>query len=90
MALRQSVVLIAFSFFYLQATAAPAADEIISLPGYSGSLPSKQYSGYLSIKGGTNLHYYLVTSESTSSRTPTVIWLNGGPGCSSLDGLLKF
>lgn len=66
--------------------AAPAADEILSLPGWTGALPSKQYSGYLSIAGGTNLHYFLVTSENSPETAPTILWLNGGPGCSSLDG----
>jgi hypothetical protein len=31
------------------AIAAVPADEVTSLPGYNGSLPSKHYSGYLDV-----------------------------------------
>lgn len=35
----------------------------------------------------THLHYWFVESESeTSASDPVVLWFNGGPGCSSLDG----
>ena len=70
------------------ATAAPAADEITSLPGWTGALPSKQYSGYISLPSGTNLHYWYVLSEKDPENAPTALWLNGGPGCSSLDGFM--
>jgi len=66
--------------------AAPAEDEITTLPGWTGPLPSRQFSGYLSLKSGSNLHYWLVESEKDPATAPTVLWLNGGPGCSSLDG----
>jgi len=72
------------------ATAAPAADEVTSLPGWSKPLPSKQYSGYLLVDqlAGRNLHYWHVQSEKDPANDPVVLWLNGGPGCSSLDGYL--
>ena len=34
---------------------APEADEITTLPGWDGDLPSKQYSGYLDF-GSKHLH----------------------------------
>ena len=70
----------------LSSSAAPVDDEVVSLPGWSAPLPSRHYSGYLRIAGGTNLHYYFVASESAPQTAATVVWLNGGPGCSSLDG----
>ncbi|CAI8612472.1 unnamed protein product [Vicia faba] len=68
---------------------APKESVITNLPGFNGSLPSKHYGGYVTIdeSHGKNLYYYFVESESnSSSKDPIVLWLNGGPGCSSFDG----
>ena len=59
------------------------------VPGYGGSrLPSEHYGGYITVdkSRGRHLYYYLVKSE-TQARAPLVLWLNGGPGCSSFDGV---
>ena len=68
-------------------------DEIKSLPGWSGSsFPSKQYSGLLEIPGVTPkrfYHYWFIQSQSNSPlNDPFIVWYNGGPGGSSLTGLL--
>ena len=73
---------------FLASTLAFAADEVTSLPGWSGPLPSRQFSGYLDVGASKHLHYSLVESEGSPSTDPTVLWLNGGPGCSSLDGFI--
>uniref|UniRef100_A0A669DDX4 Carboxypeptidase n=1 Tax=Oreochromis niloticus TaxID=8128 RepID=A0A669DDX4_ORENI len=73
---------------WLGAEAAPAADEITYLPGLQKQPSFKQYSGYLSVADGKHLHYWFVESQNKPSSDPLVLWLNGGPGCSSLDGLL--
>ena len=63
-------------------------DEVKSLPGWDGPLPSRHFSGYLQASPTKRLHYYLVQSEGDWNKDPVVLWFNGGPGCSSLDGFL--
>ena len=49
-----------------------------------------QYSGYLngSKDGNVQLHYWFIESQSDPDSDPLVLWFNGGPGHSSLEGLL--
>ncbi|ORY12597.1 Alpha/Beta hydrolase protein [Clohesyomyces aquaticus] len=50
---------------------------------------STQYCGYIEHDVATNTKYYfwLVMSENDPASAPLVLWLNGGPGVSSLLGL---
>ena len=64
-----------------------AADEIRSLPGWSQALPSKQYSGSIALADGSGIRYWLVVGEGDWERKPLVLWVQGGPGGSSLEGM---
>jgi len=63
-------------------------DEVTDLPGLSFKPNFKHYSGYLKATGNKMFHYWFVESARNPSADPVVLWLNGGPGCSSLAGLL--
>ncbi|CAJ0608335.1 unnamed protein product [Cylicocyclus nassatus] len=63
------------------------SDLIVSMPGLRWSLPFKQYSGFLRGSNTHMLHYWLVESENDPAKAPLLLWLNGGPGASSLFGL---
>ncbi|KAM9408146.1 lysosomal protective protein-like [Pholidichthys leucotaenia] len=82
------LLLCSFLVPLLGAHAAPAADLIDNLPGLQKQPDFKQYSGYLNVANGKHLHYWFVESQNDPSTDPVVLWLNGGPGCSSMVGLL--
>uniref|UniRef100_A0A8C9DHM0 Carboxypeptidase n=1 Tax=Prolemur simus TaxID=1328070 RepID=A0A8C9DHM0_PROSS len=72
----------------LRGEAAPQQDEVQFLPGLAKQPSFRQFSGYLKGSGSKRLHYWFVESQKDPENSPVVLWLNGGPGCSSLDGLL--
>lgn len=64
-------------------------DEVTNLPGLWPGFSTKMFSGYIEIKGGSRgIFYWFIESERDPSNDPVVMWTNGGPGCSGLDGLL--
>ncbi|KAM7424046.1 hypothetical protein PAMA_000417 [Pampus argenteus] len=75
--------------FPLGSRAQYAPDEVTNLPGMKFKPNYRQWSGYLQARPGTFLHYWFVTSQQDPAKDPLVLWLNGGPGCSSLEGFLS-
>ena len=65
-------------------------DRVVAgLPGQPQELQHlRQYSGFLSGGSDRHLHYWFIESESSPSADPLILWFNGGPGCSSLEGAL--
>ncbi|KAN0085973.1 Alpha/Beta hydrolase fold [Tylopilus felleus] len=48
----------------------------------------KQYAGYLDITDDKHLFFWFFEARNSPKDAPVVMWLNGGPGCSSSTGLL--
>lgn len=67
-------------------TTAANADKITTLPGLDNLPDFDMYSGYLSASETKKLHYWFVESQGNPATDPVVLWLNGGPGCSSMEG----
>ncbi|GER49872.1 serine carboxypeptidase-like protein [Striga asiatica] len=59
------------------------ADKIKMLPGQP-PVDFDHYSGYVTVnaKAGRALFYYFAEAKNSTDK-PLVLWLNGGPGCSS-------
>ncbi|KAL5543625.1 hypothetical protein UlMin_007409 [Ulmus minor] len=60
-------------------------DRIQRLPGQP-NVNFSQYGGYVTVDktAGRSMYYYFVEAQHSKDSLPLLLWLNGGPGCSSL------
>ncbi|KAE8704853.1 Serine carboxypeptidase-like 18 [Hibiscus syriacus] len=66
-------------------TPAVSFSVINSLPGFNAPLPFKLETGYIGVDD-VEFFYYFTESERNPAEDPLLLWITGGPGCSSLSG----
>lgn len=61
-------------------------DKVGELPGQNFVVNFTHYSGYVTVNedSGRALFYWFFEAVEDSADKPLVLWLNGGPGCSSI------
>lgn len=64
-----------------------SSNRIYTLPGINHNFASPSFSGYLQVAKSRFVHYFFVQSENNSQTDPLIVWLNGGPGCSSIGSM---
>ncbi|XP_059670294.1 serine carboxypeptidase-like 45 isoform X2 [Cornus florida] len=80
-------MLLAVAALFLFYISRGCGELVAALPGQPANVSFKQYSGYIvtDAKHGRALFYYFVEAQSADHLSrPLTLWLNGGPGCSSL------
>ncbi|XP_050272371.1 serine carboxypeptidase II-2-like [Quercus robur] len=88
-------ILTIFIYVYLGITIAASStdplaqqqlDKVLQLPGQNFNVSFAHYAGYITVNedSGRALFYWFIEATKDPDSKPLVLWLNGGPGCSSI------
>ncbi|XP_065850140.1 serine carboxypeptidase II-2-like [Euphorbia lathyris] len=88
----QSSIILLFSLCFYVGTcltnpfAQQELERVLQLPGQSFNISFAHFSGYVTVnqESGRALFYWLIEAVEDPDSKPLVLWLNGGPGCSSI------
>ena len=73
-------------------TAGAALSQVVEpLDGIEND-PFESYSGFITVRPETDSHmffWFVTATDVDPSQAPVVVWLQGGPGASSMFGLLE-
>ena len=92
--MRDFIILLSFCLFLLSASAWPyrnSTNVTTYLNNLTNTTNYESFVGYVNVtSNGSNFFYQLVSANNTpltDQSKPLLVWLQGGPGCSSLFGM---
>ncbi|TYZ66791.1 hypothetical protein PybrP1_002607, partial [[Pythium] brassicae (nom. inval.)] len=74
----------------LRASAAAPVDDLVrELPGLDPSVNLTHHAGHIALRSGerNRIFYWHFPAATAPESAPLVVWFNGGPGCSSMQGM---
>jgi carboxypeptidase C (cathepsin A) len=88
--LRTLTVILAWLCIALPFTAAAQrhthSDQVTKLPGLTSAIGFQHFAGYLNVNASNNRNLFYWFTKASNESSDLVLWLNGGPGCSSVSG----